>query len=65
MEAIRAGLNSTEYFAFVSAFDGTRYIDLKFNQDVGLIERSGYLVKVSVAQKQRRTLRVRSSGFEE
>lgn len=51
-DAIRTGLNSTEYFAFASAFDGTRYIDLKFNQYVGIIERSGYLVKVPVAQKQ-------------
>jgi predicted AAA+ superfamily ATPase len=51
-EAIRTGLNSTEYFAFASGFDGTRYIDLKFNQYVGIVERSGYLVKVSVAKKQ-------------
>ena len=51
-EAIRNGLNSTEYFAVASGFDGTRYIDLKFNQYVGIVERSGYLVKVSVAQKQ-------------
>jgi predicted AAA+ superfamily ATPase len=51
-ETIRSGLNSSEYFAFASAFDGTRYIDLKFNQYVGIIERSGYLVKVGVAQKQ-------------
>lgn len=50
--AIRTGLNSTEYFAFASGFDGTRYIDLKFNQFVGIIERSGYLVKVDVAKKQ-------------
>lgn len=51
-EAIRTGLNSTEYFAYASGFDGNRYIDLKFNQYVGIVERSGYLVKVSVAQKQ-------------
>lgn len=51
-EAIRTGLNSTEYFAFASGFDGTRYIDLKFNQYVGIVERSGYLVKVDIAQKQ-------------
>ncbi|WP_018214270.1 DUF499 domain-containing protein [Desulfitobacterium hafniense] len=51
-KAIQTGLNSPEYFAFASGFDGTRYIDLKFNQYVGMIERSGYLVKVSVAQKQ-------------
>ncbi|GHS93871.1 hypothetical protein AGMMS50276_05310 [Synergistales bacterium] len=50
--AIRNGLNSAEYFAFASGFDGERYIGLKFNQDVGIIECSGYLVKVAVAQKQ-------------
>ncbi|NLB54582.1 MAG: hypothetical protein GX811_02235, partial [Lentisphaerae bacterium] len=37
---------------FASGFDGTRYIDLKFNQYVGIVERSGYLVKVSIAKKQ-------------
>ncbi|MDD2300471.1 MAG: hypothetical protein PHU69_12650, partial [Fermentimonas sp.] len=52
MDAIQTGLNSTEYFAFASSFDGTRYIDLKFNQYVGIVERSGYLVKVSIAKKQ-------------
>lgn len=52
MDAIQTGLNSTEYFAFASGFDGTRYIDLKFNQYVGIVERSGYLVKVSIAKKQ-------------
>ncbi len=51
-ETIRAGVNSTEYFAYASGFDGTRYIELRFNQYVNIIERSGYLVKVSVAQKQ-------------
>jgi hypothetical protein len=51
-EAIRQGLNSTEYFAFASGYDGTRYIDLKYNQYVGVIEHSGYLVKVGAAQKQ-------------
>ena len=50
--AIQKGLNSTEYFAFASGFDGTRYIDLKFNQFVGIIEQSGYLIKVGAAQKQ-------------
>jgi len=52
MDAIQTGLNSIEYFAFASGFDGTRYIDLKFNQYVGIVERSGYLVKVSIAKKQ-------------
>lgn len=51
-DAIRNGVNSTRYFAMASAFDGTSYIDLKLNQPLGTIERSGYLVKVSVAQKQ-------------
>ena len=51
-EAVRTGLNSTEYFAYASGFDGTRYIDLKFNQYVGIIEPSGSLVKVPAAQKQ-------------
>jgi len=51
-KAIQTGLNSDQYFAFASGFDGTRYIDLKFNQYVGIVERSGFLVKVSVAQKQ-------------
>ena len=51
-EAIQTGVNSTEYFAFASGIDGERYIDLKFNQFVGNIEKSGYLVKVEVAKKQ-------------
>ena len=51
-ETIRAGLNSPEYFAFASAFDADRYIGLKYNQHVGIIERSGYLVKVDIAKKQ-------------
>jgi copper chaperone CopZ len=51
-KAIQTGLNSDQYFAFASGFDGTRYKDLKFNQYIGIVERSGYLVKVSVAQKQ-------------
>lgn len=53
-DTIRAGVNSTEYFAYASGFDGTRYIDLKFNQHVSIIERSGYLVKLNIAQKQLR-----------
>lgn len=51
-DAIRNGINSSEYFAYASGFDGTRYIDLKANQYIGIVERSGYLVKLSVAQKQ-------------
>lgn len=51
-EVIRTGVHSTEYFAFASGYDGARYIDLKFNQNVGFVERSGYLVRLSVAKKQ-------------
>jgi hypothetical protein len=51
-ETIRTGLNSTEYFAFASAFNGMRYIDLKYNQHLGVIERSGLLVKTNVAKEQ-------------
>jgi hypothetical protein len=50
--AIQTGVNSTEYFAIASGFDSTRYIDLKFNRFIGMVERSGYLVKVDVAKKQ-------------
>ena len=51
-KTIQTGINSSEYFAIAAAFDGSRYIDLKFNQYVGIIERSGYLVKVAAAEKQ-------------
>jgi predicted AAA+ superfamily ATPase len=51
-DTIRRGVNSTEYFAYAVGFDGTRYIDLKFTQQINIIEHSGYLVKVNVAQKQ-------------
>ena len=50
--AIQTGVNSTEYFAFASGLDGSRYIDLKFNQFLNMVEQSGYLVKVDVAKKQ-------------
>ncbi|MDR1538599.1 MAG: DUF499 domain-containing protein [Clostridiales bacterium] len=52
MDAIQTGLNSTEYFAFASGFDGCRYLDMKFNQYAGIVERSGYLVKLPISQKQ-------------
>ena len=51
-KTIQTGINSSEYFAFAAAFDGTRYIDLKFNQYIDTIEWSGYLVKVAAAEKQ-------------
>ena len=51
-EAIKIGVNSAEYFAYASGFDGVRYIDLKFNQYIGMVERSGYLVKTDIAKRQ-------------
>jgi hypothetical protein len=51
-DAIQTGVNSTEYFAVASGHDGTRYIDLKYNQFIGIVEKSGYLVKVDIAKKQ-------------
>ena len=61
-DAIRTGLNSTEYFAYAAGFDGTRYIDLKFNQPVHSIDQSGYLVKVDRAQAQLAAETAPSSG---
>ena len=52
LDAISSGLPSTEYFAYASGFDETRYLDLKFNQSVFMVERSAYLVKISVAKAQ-------------
>jgi predicted AAA+ superfamily ATPase len=51
-EAIKEGVNSSEYFAIASGFDGSRYIDLKFNQVINFVDNAGYLVKVDIAQKQ-------------
>lgn len=51
LDAISAGLASTEYFAYAAGFDGTRYLDLKYNRSVEMVDRSAYLVKVSTAQK--------------
>ena len=52
LDAISSGLTSTEYFAYASGFDGTRYLELKLHQNVEMAERSAYLVKIPVAQRQ-------------
>lgn len=52
MDAIQKGVQATEYFAFASAFDNERYMGLKFNQRLEYVEKSGYLVKIDVAQRQ-------------
>lgn len=51
-DAIRTGVNSSEYFGLASAIGEDRFIDLKYNQYVGIIERSAHLVKTTAAQKQ-------------
>lgn len=51
-EAIRAGINSTEYFAIAAGRSDERFIDLKYNQYVGIVANSDYLVKIVVALKQ-------------
>ena len=40
IDAIRNGLTSTEYFAYAAGYDGTRYLDLRVGQTVGMIEPS-------------------------
>ena len=52
IDAIRNGLTSTEYFAYAAGYDGTRSLDLRVGQTVGMIEPSAYLVKISAAQRQ-------------
>lgn len=51
-DAICTGVNSTEYFAIAAGEADGRFIELKFNQYVGVIERSAFLVKRAVAQQQ-------------
>ncbi|MGN1381399.1 MAG: hypothetical protein ACI4W2_01135 [Eubacterium sp.] len=51
-ETICQGVASTEYFALAAAYNGERYVDLKFNQTVFTVNPSDLLVKVAVAQKQ-------------
>ncbi|MBF1662768.1 MAG: DUF499 domain-containing protein [Selenomonas noxia] len=52
VQAIREGVNSDQFFALAAGFDGTRYIDLKLNQQVAYVDKSALLVKKDVAQAQ-------------
>lgn len=51
-DAIQSGVNSTEYFAIAAGRSDERFIDLKFNQYVGIIQPSDYLVKKITALEQ-------------
>ena len=50
---IQNGVNSEDYFAYADSVSDGRYIALKYNQYVGFIDRSGYIVKQVVALKQK------------
>lgn len=51
--AIQNGVNSDDYFAYADSVSDGRYVALKYNQYVGFIDRSGYLVKMMAALKQK------------
>jgi len=51
-DTIREGVNSESFFAYAAGIEDGRYVDMKFNSHVGIIDRSGYLVKVSAAMLQ-------------
>lgn len=51
--AIRAGVNSTEYFALASGKIDNKYLGLSYDQYVGPVDKSAYLVKLIVALKQK------------
>lgn len=51
--SIQNGVNSDDYFAYADSVSDGRYVALKCNQYVGFIDRSGYLVKMLAALKQK------------
>lgn len=51
-DTIQRGVNSEDFFAYAEGYDGTKYIGLKYNQYVGFIDPSGYIVKQIAALKQ-------------
>ena len=50
--AIQTGANSEDYFAYAEGKTEGRYVGLKYNQFVGTIDRSGFIVKQVAALKQ-------------
>lgn len=50
---IQAGVNSEDYFAFTESVHDGKYVALKYNQYVGYIDRSGYIVKKDAALRQK------------
>lgn len=51
-DAIQNGVNSKEYFAIASGYSTEHFLDLKFNQYVGFVQQSDYLVKKAAAFEQ-------------
>lgn len=51
-ETILRGVNSSEFFAYAADVSENRFIDLKYNQKLSHIDKSGYLVKTDAARKQ-------------
>ena len=51
--AIQSGVNTDDYFAYADGIADGKYIALKYNQYVGFIDKSGYLVKQVAALKQK------------
>lgn len=50
---IQNGVNSEDYFAYADSVVDGKYIALKYNQYVGFVDRSGFLVKQVAALKQK------------
>ena len=51
-ETIKRGVNSSEFFAYAADVTDDRFVDLKYNQPLLYIDKSGYLVKPDAARKQ-------------
>ena len=51
--AIQTGVNSEDYFAYADSVSDGKYVALKYNQYVGFVDKSGYLVKPIAALKQK------------
>lgn len=51
-DTIQRGVNSEDFFAYAEGHDGTKYIGLKYNQYVGFVDASGFVVKQMAALKQ-------------
>ncbi|MDR3205246.1 MAG: DUF499 domain-containing protein [Deltaproteobacteria bacterium] len=52
LATIKKGLESNEYFAFASSYDGNSYKGLIFNKNIVNIDCSGLIVKISAALNQ-------------